>query len=254
MNTQRTLALVLVTFALLGAGCAMERGVSGGVTGELTSRPYFDLFEGQDGAHYFNLRAANHQVILQSQGYSSRTAAINGALSVLDHGERWSNFEVLPARDGSFYFTLASSNGRVIGISETYVTRSNAERGVEAVVRNVGEYLDWQANQTGARFDVFRGADGRFYFNVHAANGEIVLSSQGYSTEEAAYNGAFSVSDNGVFLEQYDVRPAADGTFYFNLKARNGAVIGTSETYVSRSNAERGRDAVIAVLGQIDVM
>lgn len=252
MTTQRIFALLVVTFALLG-GCAMDRGVSGAAD-ELTSHPYFDVWQSDSGDYYFDLRAANHEIILQSQGYGSRTAAINGVLSVLDNGESWSNYEVLPARDGSYYFVLESANGRVIGMSETYTTRSNANRGLEGVVRNVGAYLDWQANRTGARFDVFRGADGRFYFSLHAGNGEIVLRSQGYSTEEAAYNGAFSVSENGVDAARYEINDSADGEAYFNLKARNGAIIGTSEVYASRSNATRGRDAVIAVLGQLDVL
>lgn len=80
------------------------------------------------------------------------------------------------------------------------------------------------------------------------------MSSQGYSSEEAAYNGAFAVAENGVDAARYELADAVDGSAYFNLKARNGATIGTSETYVSRSNAERGRDAVIALVGSLDVL
>lgn len=254
MKTSQILGLSALALVLsVLNGCAMERGVGDG-TSELTARPYFEVFAGSDGRHYFNLHAANHEVILTSQGYSTRTAALSGVLSVLDNGELWNRYEVLAARDGSFYFLLESANGRVIGTSETYGTRSDAERGVEAVVANVGAYLDWQANRTGARYDVFRGMDGRFYFSLHAGNGEIVLRSQGYSTQEAAYNGAFSVAENGVLASRYAIAASADGGFYFNLKAANGAVIGTSETYASRSNAERGRDAVIALTSTLDVL
>ena len=199
------------------------------------------------------LHAVNHEIILQSQRYGTRQAAINGVLSVLDNAENTARYEIAQAANGEYYFTLDARNGRVIGISETYTTRYSAERGAQGVRRNVGRYLDWQANRAGARFDVFRGNDGRFYFNLHAQNGEIVLSSQGYSSEEAAYNGVFSVQENGVDVNRYDVNPSANGGYYFNLKARNGRVIGTSEVYASRGNAERGCAAVVDLTGTVEI-
>jgi len=252
MTTQR-ITILFALFATLAAGCA-DRDAGWSNTGAVTGRPYFEVQEDAAGDHYFNLHAANHQVILTSESYSSRTAALNGVLSVLDNGTRWSSYEQRVARDGSHYFVLTATNGNVIGMSEMYSTRSNASRGLEAVVRNVDTYLDWQANRTGERFDVFRGQDGRFYFNVVAGNGEIVLSSQGYTTEASAYNGAVSVSTWGVDPDAYEVADSADGGAYFNLKAPNGQVIGTSEVYSTRSNARRGRDAVVELLGGLDVL
>ena len=252
MQTRRIAAFLLAFLAL--NGCALEREYADGAADELVSRPYFQVWQNEAGDHYFNLRAANHEIILQSQAYSSRSAALNGFLSVLDNGERYDRYEVRPANDGTYYFVLESRNGRVIGRSETYATRSNAVRGTEAVVRNVGAYLDWMANRTGARFDVFRGTDGRYFFSLHAANGEIVLASQGYSSEAAAYNGVFSVADNGLYPERYEVADSADGGAYFTLKARNGRVIGVSEVYASRSNAQRGADGVLALLGGIELL
>ena len=254
MNVRLSLfALVLTALAGLANGCAMERDIAGG-TDAVVGRPYFEIFESESGDHYFRMKAANHEIILQSQGYSSRTAALNGFLSTLDNGLIYSRYELVQASNGEWYFRLNSRNGNVIGWSETYTTRSGAERGIEAVVRNVGEYQDWLANRTGARFDVFRGADGRYYFNLHAANGEIVMSSQGYSAEESAWNATFSVAENGVNEARYEINDSADGGAYFNLKARNGRIIGTSEVYVSRSNATRAVGAVIELLPSVELL
>ena len=253
MNTLSNTLFSALLLAVAASGCAFDQG-TGGADAALSGRPYFEVFEASNGDHYFNLKAANHQVILSSEGYSSRQAALNGVLSVMDHGENEVNFDLWEASNGEFYFTLQARNGAVIGTSETYSTLSNARRGVRTVNRNVTEYLDFLANRTGARFDVFRGADERYYFNLHAANGEIVLSSQGYTTEEAALSATFSVAENGVNEARYDVNEAADGSFYFNLKARNGRVIGTSETYVSRSNAERGCRSIVALLPDVELL
>jgi uncharacterized protein len=38
---------------------------------------------------------------------------------------------------GEYYFTLVAANGEVIATSETFLTRSDAERAIEAVMRSV---------------------------------------------------------------------------------------------------------------------
>ena len=42
----------------------------------------------------------------------------------------------------------------------------------------------------------------------------------------------------------YDLKKSSDGQFYFNLIASNGEPVATSEMYPTKSNAERGTDAV----------
>ncbi|MFL1405161.1 YegP family protein [Marinobacter sp. M1N3S26] len=45
----------------------------------------FTVFEGNGGKWYFNLKAGNQEVILASQGYSSKQGAESGAKSVQNH-------------------------------------------------------------------------------------------------------------------------------------------------------------------------
>jgi hypothetical protein len=42
---------------------------------------------------------------------------------------------------------------------------------------------------------------------------------------------------------KYEVRDAEDGSFYYVLKAANGEVLSTSETYETREHAEEGIEA-----------
>jgi uncharacterized protein YegP (UPF0339 family) len=58
------------------------------------------------------------------------------------------------------------------------------------------------------------------------------------------------VKTNGAVVARYEVRAAADGNSYFVLKATNGAVIGRSEMYVSKSGAETGILAVQRLVGE----
>lgn len=97
-----------------------------------------------------------------------------------------------------------------------------------------------------ATFGTFQGADGQHYFHLVASNGEIVLASEAYTTRESAEKGMAAVMDNGHDKRNFDIRKARDGQWYFTLSATNDEVIGTSELYTTRANAERGAATVRA--------
>ena len=246
-------SLALVAILALGA-CAEETlepttpSAGGGKAEGYEARPYFEVFTGSAGDFYFHLSAANHEIILASEGYVTRTGALAGVLAVLDNAGYAERYELARAVDGQYYFNLHNANGQVIGTSELYTTRAAAERGIEAVDRNVGDYLAWSASRTGARFVISETTDGRYYFVLRAGNGEVVLVSEAYASEAAAMNGTFSVVDNGRDADAYDISESNDGGYYFNLMATNGQVVATSEVYASKWNAERARDAIITLL------
>jgi uncharacterized protein YegP (UPF0339 family) len=93
-----------------------------------------------------------------------------------------------------------------------------------------------------------QGLDGRYYFHLRAANGEIVLQSQPYTAKASAQSGIASVRSNGASAGRFELRDAADGQTYFVLKAANGQMIAVGETYVSSANAERGVSDVVSLL------
>ena len=83
---------------------------------------------------------------------------------------------------------------------------------------------------------------------VETQNGETVLRSEGYTRKASADNGIASVETNGVDDENYQIKEASDGRFYFNLRAGNYQVIGTSEMYGTKYNAQRGAHGVADLL------
>lgn len=99
-----------------------------------------------------------------------------------------------------------------------------------------------------AFFETFQGLDGKYYFNLMAGNGQNVLRSQGYTRLASAEGGVESVIANGNDKRNFEVNQAANGDWYFNLKASNGETIGTSQLYATKYNAERGGVAVRALV------
>jgi hypothetical protein len=256
MNALRTSLLMLaVTFAACGPADAVIDGedtTTMDAEAELAATSgKFETFVGKDGQYYFHLLAGNGQKVLASEGYASASGAADGITSVKNNGANPMRYLQREASDGSRYFVLVAGNGAIIGVSQMYSTASNAERGALAVQKVVANIVSSGAAAQGdTRFETFKGLDSKYYFHLKANNGQIVLQSQAYTTKASATNGVASVKTNGANPARFEVRAAADGQFYFVLKAANGAVIGRSELYVSQSNAQRGTEAVIRLIGE----
>ena len=246
------LSLLILAIGAFSSACSSEQ-IGASATG-VSGRPSFELFEGHNGDYYFNLVATNHEIVLSSEGYASRTGALTGILSVLDNAGEAANYQLREAVNGQHYFVLKAQNGQIIGLSELYSTKGNAKQGIDNTADVADDYLGFIATRTGARFTVFEGTNGLYYFNLKAGNGEIVLQSQAYSSEADALNGTFSVAESGTSSSNFDIKTSKDGGAYFNLKAGNNEIIGTSEIYSSKSNARRGRNDVIKLLPNVNIL
>lgn len=91
-----------------------------------------------------------------------------------------------------------------------------------------------------AKFEITKRKDGEFQFNLKAGNGQIILTSEGYTTKANCENGIASVKRNSVDDAKYDRKVSKNNKPYFNLKATNGQIIGTSELYESEAARENG--------------
>ncbi len=95
------------------------------------------------------------------------------------------------------------------------------------------------------KFQIFKSSsNGQYYYRLRAKNGEIILSGEGYTTKQSCLNGVASVRTNAPYDSRYDRRTSLNGQYYFNLKAVNGEIIGTSEMYTSSYGRENGISAV----------
>ncbi|WP_161882769.1 YegP family protein [Deinococcus alpinitundrae] len=82
-----------------------------------------------------------------------------------------------------------------------------------------------------------------FIFNLHAGNGQVVLTSERYESRASALNGIESVKTNAANPARFELRQGSQEP-YFVLKAANGQVIGMGEHYSSDSAAREGMAAV----------
>lgn len=94
------------------------------------------------------------------------------------------------------------------------------------------------------KFFINKRSNGEYQFVLKADNHEPILTGEGYQTKAGCKNGIESVKMNAPFDQRYDRRVATNGQYYFNLKASNGEIIGTSEMYTTSSAREVGIESV----------
>lgn len=102
----------------------------------------------------FNLKAANGQVILTSEVYSSEAACRRGIESVQKTAPMAGildltlpepgtvpnpRFEVYTDRNGSHRFRLKARNGKIIAVSDAYAGKANCLKGIESIRANAPE-------------------------------------------------------------------------------------------------------------------
>ena len=94
-------------------------------------------------------------------------------------------------------------------------------------------------------FVVSKRKNGEYQFVLKADNGVTILSSEGYSSKAGCMNGVESVKKHSQESDNLEMKTASDGSFYFNLKASNGQVIGTSQMYKTEETRSNGAGSVI---------
>jgi len=96
-------------------------------------------------------------------------------------------FELYKDKAAEYRFRLKAGNGEIILVGEGYKQKASAENGIASVRTNAP--LD-------DRFERKTNTSGKPMFNLKASNGQVIGTSEAYSTEAARENGIASVKAN----------------------------------------------------------
>lgn len=98
-----------------------------------------------------------------------------------------------------------------------------------------------------------------FKFNLKAGNGEIIAVSEIYTSESACLNGVESVRKNApeapvedqtvenfeqLKHPKFELYQDKSGEYRFRLKAKNGEIIATGESYKAKASCLNGIDSI----------
>jgi uncharacterized protein YegP (UPF0339 family) len=96
----------------------------------------------------------------------------------------------------------------------------------------------------GGKFEVYKDKAGKFRYRLKAANGQVILTGEGYNSKTACLMGVESVKKNSQRESAFEVFQDKKGGYRFRLKAANQEIIGQGEAYSDRSGCMRGITSV----------
>ena len=117
------------------------------------------------------------------------------------------------------------------------------------------------------KFDLKKSKDGRFVFNLLAANRVIVATSQVYSSAAAAMNGIHSVIANAekapvedqtlknytpLGYPKWEIYLDKGNQYRFRLNASNGSCICHSQGYTTKASCKNGIESIIRTVKDAD--
>lgn len=95
-----------------------------------------------------------------------------------------SKFVLFEGSNQKYYFHLKADNGEKILASQGYTSKQSCQNGVTSVRTN---------STDDSKYDKRPSSNGGYYFNLLAGNGEIIGTSETYTTASARDNGIAAV-------------------------------------------------------------
>ena len=107
---------------------------------------------------------------------------------------------------------------------------------------------------------VIKQAKTGFMFNLKAGNGEVIATSEVYSTMDACKNGVASVQKNAPIAAiedqtikdfetqknpKFEIYTDKRGEFRFRLKAANGQIVAVGEGYKAKASCKNGIASIV---------
>ena len=95
-------------------------------------------------------------------------------------------------------------------------------------------------------FELSKSSDGQFRFVLKSGDEDTLLTSELYRAKGSAENGIASVQTNSALDDRYERKESSNGKFFFNLKAANHQVIGTSPLHATTQSRDAAIESVKA--------
>ena len=90
-------------------------------------------------------------------------------------------------KNEKYYFNLKAKNSQVILSSQGYADKAGAKNGIESIKTNCAD---------DSKFERKTASNDKVHFNIKAANGQIIGTSQMYASAAGMENGIESVKTN----------------------------------------------------------
>ncbi|MDP3130156.1 MAG: DUF1508 domain-containing protein [Bacillota bacterium] len=234
---------------------APKSSASGRYSGKYEVFPEAGLFK-------YRLKASNGEILVVSQGYSTRNGATIG-IDTFKKNVEGGLFDVYTDKSGFSQFMLFNANkSRLMATGEFYETDARVQSAIESVKKFVSNDKIIQLDEIPAdeireelvklspvdlndngKIEIAVDEKKEWTFTLKASNGEVLFESNGYASKPGAMMGFESVK-KAVEAGNFRVSQDKQNRFQFSLYAPNNTMVLTGETYPSLENCLSAVDSV----------
>lgn len=115
-------------------------------------------------------------------------------------------FIITKLPSGDYTFELRAGNGESIAISSSFPTVESCENIIDSIRRNSHAQIEdrttpkWKAVPY-PKFEIYKDISGEYFFRLKSSNGEIIATSESYTTKGACVKGIKSIGKNAPDCE-----------------------------------------------------
>ena len=200
-----------------------------------------------EGEYVAFLYANNGEVLLTSETYSTVDGAKKGVATIQKNATD-ENFAIYKDKNSNYYFKLKNSKNRFLCVGETYPNRNACLNSIESVkkfvdspisdavekditlIKYVPTPVDKLPEKKYSGKWVIKEEEGEYRAQLHASNGELLLSSESYASYASAKEAMGNISQNGIagnFIVDCDKK----GRYFFKLRNATKVTLCVGETY-----------------------
>ena len=214
-----------------------------------------------EGEFVAYLYANNKELMLTSETYSTPDGARKVIGTIQKNAASDENFTYYRDKKKNYYFKLKTSQNRFLCVGETYPNKSACLKSIESVKNFVDspvsdaiekditiiKYVptqgqDFQTKKYSGKW-VITPIDDEFMAQLRASNGELLLSSESYSSYASAKDAIDNITQNaevGNFIIDSDKK----GRYFFKLRNDRKLTLCIGETYSQLSACQSAIESV----------
>ena len=215
-----------------------------------------------EGEYVAFLHASNGEIMLTSETYSTPEGAKKG-INTIKKSIVAEGFQLYCDKNSNYYYKLKNAQNRFLCVGETYPTKAACLSAIDSVKRfydapvsedvekdvTLIKYVipedDAKVNKNTAYTGkwVVTDVEDMYIAQLFASNGELLLSSEAYTTISSAKASIEIITTNGIagnFIIDVDKK----GRFFFKLRNAQKSTLCVGESYSQLSKCQNAIDSV----------
>lgn len=228
----------------------------------------------EEGEFKYRLKANNGEILIVSNGYSSRAGAKSG-IETLKKNVEGGVIRIVTDKNGYSQFRIFNANeARLIVSGEFYKTKDRAESASNSVKRFYatekivdldeipnGERREWiyeavkEEDKENGKLELFKDDTDKWLARLLASNGEVLfVTANNYASKSGLLEAIENIKGAIGEKDAFRILKDKQDRYQFVVESGNGSILVLGETYASADSAKNAAVSVLSFMDKAEVV